>query len=233
MALLAELGAWSAQPQRQMSMPESKRRLDQTNVQLGKEVWLIHSSLAVYRVIGVNASVIPPPGGFFAFVQNQSLSAVALGLAKIFEREQPDGYELCSVGGVYRLAKAVQIQDNAAAEAFVRRYGVTPSADWVRDVDEVFSQQRPQILRHMRVIDRVRNARLAHIQQMAPEGTLPSIAAFEELLAFAFDFHSFVNEAFLSVHPHSTLDDKQVEGSLLHVLKMVGVTDPRSQFADI
>jgi hypothetical protein len=85
----------------------------------------------------------------------------------------------------------------------------------------------------MAVIDRVRNTRLAHIQQMAPEAALPSIAAFEELLAFAFGFHSFVNEAFLNVHSHPTLTDTQVEGSLLQVLKMVGVTDPRSQFADI
>ena len=41
------------------------------------------------------------------------------------------------------------------------------------------------------------------------------------------------NEAFLNVHSHPTLTDKQVEGSLFQVLKMVGVTDPRSQFADI
>ncbi len=216
-----------------MSMLESKRRLDETNIQLGKELWLIHSSLAIYRVIGLNAGALPRAGGFFGFVQNQSLSAVALGLGKVFEREQPGGHELCSVGGVYRLVKAAQIQDNAAAVEFVRRYGVTPSSDWVRDVDEVFSRQRPRILDHMRVIDRVRNTRLAHIQQMAPDGTLPSISAFEELLAFAFDFHSFVNEAFLSVHPHPTLNDKQVESSLLHVLRMTGVSDPRSQFSDI
>ncbi len=214
-------------------MPESKHRLDETNIQLGKELWLIHSSLAVYRVIGLNAGAIPRAGGFFGFVQNQSLSAIALGLGKVFEREQPGGYELCSVGGVYRLAKVTQIQDNAVAAAFVRRYEVTPSADWVRDVDQVFSRQRPRILDHMRVIDRVRNTRLAHIQQLAPDGTLPSPAAFGELLAFAFDFHSFVNEAFLSVYPHPTLNDKQVESSLLHVLKMIGVTDPRSQFSDI
>ncbi|MEK7371564.1 MAG: hypothetical protein AAB265_08920 [candidate division NC10 bacterium] len=80
-------------------MPEDKHRLDETNIQLGKELWLIHSSLAVYRVIGLNAGAIPRAGGFFGFVQNQSLSAVALGLGKVFEREQPGGYELCSVGG--------------------------------------------------------------------------------------------------------------------------------------
>ena len=112
-----------------MSMPQSKHRLDETNVQLGKELWLIHSSLAVYRVIGLNAGAIPSAGGFFSFVQNQSLSAVALGLGKVFEREQPGGHELCSVGGVYRLAKAVQIQNSVAAGDFIRRYGVAPSTD--------------------------------------------------------------------------------------------------------
>ena len=81
-------------------MTEAKQRLDATNIQLGKELWLIHSSLAIYRVIGLNAKGIPRGDSFFGFVQNQSLSAVALGLGKVFEREQPDGYELCSVGGV-------------------------------------------------------------------------------------------------------------------------------------
>jgi hypothetical protein len=212
---------------------EAKQRLDATNVQLGKELWLIHSSLAVYRVIGLNARAIPRGDGFFGFVQNQSLSAVAQGLGKVFEREQPDGHELCSVAGVLQLAKAVEIQDTSVAAEFVTRYGVTPSADWVRDVDQVFSGQRPRIAAHVRAINRVRNTRLAHIQQMAPEGNLPSIAAFEELLSFAFRFHAFINEAFLSVHPHPTLTDRQVETSLLRVLEMIDVTDPRSQFTDI
>jgi hypothetical protein len=216
-------------------MAESKQFLDETNIQLGKELWLIHSSLAVYRVIGLNAGTIRvrPGHGFFGFVQNQTLSAVALGLGKVFEREQPNGYELCSVGGVFRLAKAVKIQDSSAAAEFVMRYGVTPSSDWIRDVDQVFSVQRSWILGHMRVIDRVRNTRLAHIQQMAPEGNLPSVAAFEELLTFAFNFHSFINEAFLSVHSHPTLNDEQVETGLLRVLEMIGVTDPPSHFTDI
>jgi hypothetical protein len=214
-------------------MTEAKQRLDATNVQLGKELWLIHSSLAIYRVIGLNARAIPRGDGIFGFVQSQSLSAVVLGLAKVFEREEPDGYELGSVSGVFRLAKAVKLQDSAPATAFVAQYGVTPSTDWVHDVDQVFSIQRPRIATHMRAINRVRNTRLAHIQQMAPEGGLPSIAAFEELISFAFRFHSFINEAFLNVHPHPTLTDRQVETALLRALKMIGVIDPLSQFTDI
>jgi hypothetical protein len=212
-------------------MAESKHRLDETNAQLGTELWLIHSGLAIFRVIGLNASAIPDPGGFFGLVMHQSLSEVALGLCKVFEREKR--HKLCSVSGVYRLTKDVEMQNASAAAAFLKRYGVIPSADWVRDIDQVFSQLRPWIYHHMRVIDRVRNSRFAHIQQLAPEGTLPSIAACEELLAFALDFHSFVNEAFLSVHSHPTRNDKQVESGLLRVLEMLGVTNPRSQFTDI
>jgi hypothetical protein len=214
-------------------MTEAKQRLDATNLQLGKELWLIHSSLAIYRVVGLNVKAIPHGDGFFGFVQNQSLSVVTLGLGKVFEREQPDGYELCSIGGVFRLAKAVPIQNASVAAEFVRQHGVNASADWVSDVDQVFSSSRPRIAAHMRAIDRVRNTRLAHIQQVAPEGNLPSIAAFEELLSFAFGFHSFVNEAFLDVHPHPTLTDRQVETGLLRTLKAIGVTEPRSQFPDI
>lgn len=112
------------------------------------------------------------------------------------------------------------------------RYGLTPSVNWIYDVDQLFSHQRPWIKSLMHVIDSVRNTRLAHAQQDAPEGTLPSIAEFEKLLEFALSFHFFVNEAFLSVHPHPTLHDKQVEGSLLRLLKIIGVTDPVSQFKD-
>ena len=214
-------------------MIDSTRRLDETNVQLGKELWLIHSSLAVYRVIGLNARQLASGGALFGFVQNQALSAVALGLGKVFEREQPGTHELCSVTGVYRLAKEVPVRDTSAASAFAKLYGVTPSADWIHDVDQVLCSQRPRIQRHMSVIDRVRNTRLAHIQQMASDGILPNIAAFEELLAFAVAFHSFINEAFLSVHSHPILSDRQVEDGLLRVLRLIGVADPLSRFPGV
>jgi hypothetical protein len=214
-----------------MSTTDSQRRLDAANVRLSQELWLIHSSLAVYRVIGLNAGAIKKAGAFFGFVQNQSLGAVALGFGKVFEREREGRFELCSVSGVLRLAKAVQIENPRAAVAFSKKYETIPSSDWVHDVDQVFARQRPAIHSLMQAIDRVRDTRLAHLQQRAPEpASLPSIAAFEHLLAFAFDFHSFINEAFLNTHSHPTPNDKQVESSLLRVLEMAGVTDPRSQY---
>jgi hypothetical protein len=207
-----------------------KNRLDDANVQLSKELWLIKSGLAVYQVIGLNVESIESGGAFFGLVQKQSLDAVVLGLAKVFERDET--YELCSVRGVYRLAKQVQIQDTDAARAFVGKYGISESGDWIRDVDQVFSKQRPRIQSHLQKINRVRNTRLAHIQQNAPSGVLPSITLFEDLLGFAFDFHSFVNEAFLSTPSHPILDERKTESSLLSLLKKIGVNNPASEFED-
>ena len=188
-------------------------RLDNANVQLGMELFLIKNSLDIYRVIGRNVKAIKAGEVFFAHAQNQSLGAVALGLARVFERD--DTHELCSIRGVYRLAKQVPVRDSRAVGSFVGKYGIGASQGWVRDVDLVFSRQRPRIQRHLKQIRTVRNTRLAHIQQNAPSGILPSIAAFEDLLGFAFDFQSFVNEAFLSTHSHPILHDRRVEQSLL------------------
>jgi hypothetical protein len=139
---------------------------------------------------------------------------------------------LCSLRGVYRLAKQVPIRDTARARSFVGKYDIVASQDWSRDVDEVFSRQRPWIQSHLKKISRVRDTRLAHIQQDAPSGVLPSIVAFEDLLRFAFDFHLFVNEAFLDTHPHPIMNDRHVEQSLLRLLEKIGVSYPVSGFED-
>lgn len=214
-----------------------RNRLDKANIQLGKELWAIKSSLDIYMLIGFNVKTINmiSERGFLAFVRYQSLVTVALGLAKVFEREEGTS-KLCSVTGIYRLAKAKpeQIQDIAAARTFVHKYGIANSEDWTRDVDQVFAKLRLLVRRHMKDIDRIRNTQLAHLQQNAPtNGLLPSIAAFEELLAFAFEFHAFVNAAFLNVVAHPILIDRQIASSLLHLLKKIGVSDPISKFDDM
>jgi hypothetical protein len=208
-----------------------KKDLDEANTQLGRELLTIQSSLSLYTIIGLNARAIKVGRGFLAFVQKQSLGAVALGLTKVFEKE--DAYPLCSVSGVYRLAKQEQPQNMTAARAFVSKYGITASEDWTKDVDQVFSAKRPWIRRHMRLIKPVRNTRLAHIQQLASASKLPSIAACKELLAFAFEFYAFVDEAFFNTQSHPILDDRHIAGSLLQLLRKAGMSELVSKFEDI
>lgn len=65
-----------------------RNRLDEANIELGKELWAIKSSLDIYRLIGLNAKTIKGcincGGTFLFFIQQLSLAAVALGLAKVF-----------------------------------------------------------------------------------------------------------------------------------------------------
>jgi len=204
--------------------------LDKANDQLGRELYDIKSNLDIYTLIGLNAKAIKSGKLFLAFIQRQSHRDAALGLARVFERS--DAHELCSVSGICQLAKHAHLENISAAHTFVSKYGIIPSEDWIQDIDRVFSAQRPCIRRHMKVIDRVRNTRLAHIQQNAPKAVLPSIAAFEELLAFAFDFHTFVSEGFFNTQPHPILDDRQIAGSLMRVLREMGVSNPVLDFKD-
>ena len=74
-------------------------------------------------------------------------------------------------------------------------------------------------------VTKARDTRIAHLQFLAKpiDNTLPSIAAFEELLDFAVGFHVFINGAFLQTNAHPILSDKYVATSLRAVLKLVGV----------
>jgi hypothetical protein len=210
----------------------SKARLYQATDALGQELLFIKSSLDTYRVIGLNASKIVSGKMLFGHLQRLSLLNVALGLAKVFEREEEGGYELCSVSGVLRVAKSVAIDEVAAVHAFASRYGVRQRDEWIVEIDEVFTKQRPMIARHMRLVRKARNTRIAHLQQAAPIDNLPSVAAFEELLTFAVRFHAFVNRAFLQTTAHPILSDKRVSNSLAKVLKLSGVIEVAEDFSE-
>ena len=202
-----------------------KGRLLQATDTLGQELFFIKASLDTYRIIGLNASRVESGKLIFGHIQQLSLRNVALGLANVFEREEEGGFELCSVSGVLRLAKGILIDEIAAAHAFAVDYGVTSQNDWIAEIDEVFARERPVIKRHMPRVTKARNTRIAHLQQGPTSPDLPSIAAFEELLAFAVKFHAFVNRAFLQTNAHPILSDTYVANSLCKVLKLAGV-DP-------
>jgi hypothetical protein len=125
-----------------------KGRLFQATDTLAEELLFIKSSLASYCVIGLNASKIESGKLIFGHLQRLCLLSVALGLAKVFEREKERGNELCSVSGVLRLAKMIPIEDITALHTFAATYGVEPQDSWVSEIDEVFAKQRSTIARH-------------------------------------------------------------------------------------
>lgn len=84
----------------------------------------------------------------------------------------------------------------------------------------------------MQKIAAVRNTHIAHLAQSPTQSNLPSIAEFESLLNFVFDFHSFVTRGFLGSNAHDILNDTQINGSLERVLEKVGVVSVISEYAD-
>ncbi len=215
-----------------MGEDEVRATLRQATDTLAEELQFIKSSLDSYCLIGLNASRIKSGKLALGHLQRLSLLSVALGLAKVYEREEESGYELCSVSGVLRLAKGVPIEETAAVHAFASKYGVKPQPTWICETDRVFAKQRPMVARHMRLVTKARNTRIAHLQQPGAVSDLPSIRAFEELLDFAVGFHAFVNRAFLQTHAHPIRTDKRVADSLCHLLKLAGVEDVVTDFPD-
>jgi len=209
---------------------DSGGALDRANVELAKELFAIKSSLDIYGLVGLNADRIQSGKTFFGHIQHLSLLHVALGLAKVFER--PKEHQLCSISGIYCLATQIPIQDVSALRSFASAYGVEPTGDWVRDVSAVLTTQRPMLRKHLRKVYRARNTRIAHLQQDAPRRDLPSIAAFEELLAFAVAFHAFINEGFLAASPHPILRDRQVANSFTRLLGATGLENVVRDFPD-
>ena len=165
-----------------------------------------------------------------------ALRILTIGFDKVFEREnEEDGKsesELCSIRGIFREAKLVPIRRPDACQRFVTKYGLKTSTDWIKDVETTLSQQRPKVAASMAKIAAVRNTRLAHLSQTPSKNDLPPIAAFEDLLSFAFDFHSFVTDAFLNSHSHDVLNDTQVKSSLKGVLEKIGVPSVVWHFTD-
>jgi hypothetical protein len=210
--------------------------LYEANKRLVQELMRVKSALDIYGLIGLNASRIEVGKKFFGHVQDQSLRVVALGFDKVFERESEDDgkikNELCSISGIFRESKMVPIQQPEAWKILVKKYGVEPSSDWKADVQAVLAKQRPIVAAAMQKIAAVRNTHIAHLAQSPTQSNLPSIAEFEGLLNFVFDFHSFVTKGFLGSNAHDVLNDTQVKGSLTRVLEKTGVTSVVSAFKD-
>lgn len=217
-------------------MPTEKKTTQQhlvkANIQLSKELFVIKSSLDVDKVIGLNVDSIqaarPSMAGFFGHTQMQSQRMVLLGIPKVFEHNP--NRKLCSITGIFELAKRVTIQDNVAVNRYIEHYGITPSGNWVTDVESAHCKKRKWVKDRIKRIHKVRNMLLAHLQQNASAPQLPSMNEFYELLEYGVRFHEFINDAFLPTTSHDILNDTQVQNSFVQLLDKIGITDPTLEY---
>ena len=201
--------------------------VDEANIRLYRELAGIKANLDIYRILGLNSGAIKKSVGkeFFAFVQAQSLKAVLLGLSKVFENN--GRYKLCSLSGIYDLAKGIDIANPNVVCQFVEAYGVAHSADWKVDVEKVLSEQRQKFQPEIDRLKDLRDQKFAHMDQAAADSNIgPSYDSLEKMILFADAFHSFVHEAFIGGYASPVAEYMNMENSLVRLLKEVGVKDP-------
>jgi hypothetical protein len=213
-------------------MDKMLKELDEANIELGKSLWVIRSSITVYSVIGLNASKIQKGKGVFGFVQGQQIDLIAVGFSKVFEQEKQ--YRLNSIPSIFRFIQEKKIDPtNASAVSdYLAHWKIEKGESWMSDL-QVFLENQYQ--KHKQEILRIKEARdtqIAHSQAGVPKKDLPSVAIFEELLNLACGFHDFVNSAFVNTSSHPISTDTQVQTSLVNLLREIGISDVTTEFQD-
>lgn len=213
-------------------MDEILRKLDDANIELSKSLWVIRSCVTVYSIIGLNASKIPKGKRFFGFVQQQQIDLIAVAFSRVFEQEK--GFRLNSIPSIFRFIEENKIDpiNPRPVSDYLAKWQVEKEKSWIGDVqtllDSRYQKHKQEILR----IKEARDTQIAHSQAGAPRKALPSVAVFEALLNLAFEFHDFVNSAFVNTSSHPILTDTQVQTSLVNLLREIGVSDVTTEFQD-
>ena len=187
--------------------------------------------LDTYKIVGLNADHIHIAKTFYGHLQRMSHLHAALSLAKLYERET--SHELWSIAGICRLINCGEICNHAALDAFTKQYGVDPTGDWLADLETVRAKQGKNLKKHISRIRTIRNTRLAHLAAVPSPDFMPSVAAFEALLQFAFDLYAAIRDGYENVSPHRILQDNRQINSLVKILNRSGVEDVKRKFPDI
>ena len=213
-------------------MEKILKELDEANIELGKSLWVIRSSITVYSVIGLNASKVQEGQGFFGFVQGQQIDLIAVAFSKVFEQEKE--YRLNSIPSIFRFIEGNKIHpmNPHTVSNYLAQWKMEKGESWILDLQALLMNQYQKHKQEILRIKEARDTQIAHSQAGVPKKDLPSIAVFEELLGLACGFHDFVNSAFLSTHSHPILTDTQVQTSLVNLLREIGLSDVTIEFQD-
>lgn len=203
-------------------------KLDDKNIELCKTIASAKDSIDVYRIISLNAKTINKMGGgkhFFGHLQNIEIKHLALELCKMFENE--GRYELTSIPAIlkYITNSTPPIKDTEALNTFASKYG--NKADTVSRVYSLFLEQHQN---YIDTIKEVRDKRIAHPEDIQKEGKLPSYDILETLLKFSIDFYSMISIAYIGVFPVNFEDRTQIAGSLVNLLRKMGMEKVKREF---
>jgi len=220
-------------------------RLDDKLIELEKALYLLKSTLDVYRLISLNAPAIERANAgsaFFGHVQHLSLEFYVLGICKVFEQATKHRkHELHSLCAVLDEAATCTLMSEGPLRDFVAKYATThksPATAGASTPEEVRRVYRGFVRQHAKEYERLQRVRdkvIAHSEYLEttkrPQ-SLPSYDFMEKLLFFAVDLHSAIFTAYLSVHPHPIKSEGRVAGSACSALRRLGIDTVKTKFDD-
>lgn len=220
-------------------------RLDDKLIELAKTLYLLKSTLDVYKLICLNAAGIKRTNvgrRFFGHLQDLSLESYVLGICKVFEQPTPrrrhELHSLCAVlgeAGEWPLLSEGPLKDFAAQYGATHQSQVIVGPSLLEDMSRIYGKF---VRQHSKELDRLRRMRdkvIAHSEYLEPAKrpeSLPSYDLMENLLLFAVDLHSAISRAYLNVLPHAIRREGRVAASLHSTLQRLGMNTVETKFDD-
>jgi len=119
-----------------------------------------------------------------------------------------------------------------AVSDYLTQWQIEKGESWIVDLQTLLENQYQKHKQEILRINEARDTQIAHSQAGVPKKDLPSVAVFEELLNLACGFHDFVNSAFVNASSHPISTDRQVQTSLVNLLREIGISDVITDFQD-
>jgi hypothetical protein len=216
-----------------------KSKLDEKNFDLVRVLYNLKQSLDIYRVIAVNAKEITEAGSgktFFAYIQGLVIESCVVNICKLFEIEK-DPYELNSIPGVIEHLQREQIacKDSEPIAVFASENGVGYRVGHEVEVLSVICKKfYDKNKAHLKRFKSFRDKRVAHAEHSVVnrKTPLPSYAVMDFILTFGVDFYSAVQSAYIGTYPVQIKDENKTLVGLLHLLKIRGIKNIKSDFND-
>jgi len=201
--------------------------IDQKNIGLVKLLYELRQDLDIYCLISVNADRINQRGigkSFFGHLQRLALRSITLNICKIFEEEK--GYELNSIGGVFRhlLTEAPTTLDDGKMRDFIRKYnGPSDFGSPISALQSAIDGFRDNLKVELDRFKAFRDKKAAHSEYGIAIETLPSYDVMENLFCFGADFYDLVSAAFVGVGPCDLKTERRVKVGLKRLLEELGL----------
>ncbi|MBN2269772.1 MAG: hypothetical protein JXN61_04105 [Sedimentisphaerales bacterium] len=220
-------------------------RLDAKLIELEKSLYLLKSTLDLYKLISLNALAMRRAKAgpvFFGHLQYLSLESYVLGICKVFEqpttRRKHELHSLCAVVGE---AESYPLMSERPLKEFVAKYASTHQSHGNEPscaLEEVRHIYRAFVRQHAKEYARLQGMRdkaIAHpeyLETAKRPRSLPSYDFMEKLLFFAIDLHSAISLAYLNVLAHPIRKEGKVAGSLCSTLRKLGIDTVKTKYDD-